>query len=234
MQVLRDIATRVAADDFRPAWIPRETPPGAQADQFIHGYYYKHIQGGLGGGRVDAAFERHRANPEGALREALQWWKNSDFDYQHEERTLLVWAPRLRELLAKGRLPSLSKDEFVEALSMVYAVIDYGGKRANAQLGLPQIQQSKDLKVRLHAEQLWEARTEDGARPPLQVFEFVVWGSGEAERRIWAAAREPAWRLPWVQFSTLGEMLGWARPDEFPPPKRQNPKGLAGAWLPCA
>lgn len=226
LQALRDIATRVAADAFRPAWIPRETPPGAQADQFIHAYYYKNIQGGLGGGRVDAAFERHRANPEEALKEALQWWKNSDFDYQHEERTLLVWAPRLRELLAKGRLLSLSKDEFVEALSMVHAVIDYGGKRANAQLGLSQTQQSKDLKVRLHAEQLWEARTEDRSRTPLQVFEYVLWGGGEAERRIWSAARDPGWRLPWVQFSTLGEILGWARPDEFPPRNDRTLKGL--------
>jgi hypothetical protein len=232
LQVLRDIAARVSTDEYRPEWIPRETPPGAQADQFIHAYYYKNIQGGLGGGRVDAAFEQHRANPESALQDALKWWRNCDFDYHHEQRTLLVWAPRLRDLLARGRLLALSKDEFVEALSMVHAVIDYGGKRPNTQLGLPQTQQSRDLKVRLHAEQLWDARTEGGSRTPLQVFDYVLWGGGEAERRLWAAARQPEWRLPWVQFSTLGEMLGWARPDEFPPRNDRTLKGLRALGYP--
>lgn len=109
---------------------------------------------------------------------------------------------------------------------MIHAVIGYGRQRANAQLGLPQTQHSRDLKVRLHAEQLWEARTEDGERTPLQVFDYVLWGGGEFERRIWAAARDPGWRLPWVQFGTLGEMLGWARPDEFPPRNDRTLKGL--------
>lgn len=232
LQVLRNIAARVSTDEFRPDWIPPETPAGAQADQFIHAYYYKNIQGGLGSERVKAAFERHRSDPELALAEALNWWKLSDFDYEHERRTLLEWAPKLRTLLAKGRLGSLSKDEFVEAMSMIHAVIDYGGKRANVQLGLPPSQQSRDLKVRLHAEQLWDARTEDGARTPLEVFNYVLWGTGEVERRIWAAARDPQWRLPWVQFSTLGEMLGWAQPDKYPPRNDRTLKGLLALGYP--
>jgi PLD-like domain len=232
LQVLRDIAALVSADVNRPGWIPNQTPPGAQADQFIHAYYYKHIQGGLGGGRIDAAFERHRANPDAALRVALDWWRRSDFDFEHEKQTLLVWAPRLRELLAQRRLPTLCKEEFVEALSMVHAVIDYGGKRSNAELGLPPSQQSRDIKVRLHTEQLWEARTEVRGLTPLQVLSHVLWGSGEVESRIWTAARDPGWRLPWVQFSTLGEMLGWARPDEFPPRNDRTLKGLRALGYP--
>jgi hypothetical protein len=122
--------------------------------------------------------------------------------------TTFVWAQRLRELLATGRLLSLSKEEFVEAMSTIHAVIDYGGKHADAKFGLSQTQRPRDLQVRLHTEQLWEARTEDAARARHQVFDYLLWGGGEVGRCIWAAARDPGWRLPWVQFSTLGEMLG--------------------------
>jgi len=228
LQVLRSIASRVSEDANRPSWVPADTPAGAQADQFIHAYYYRFVKGGLGGGRVDEAFQAHRANPDAALREAFAWWKASDFDYSAEERTLLTWAPRLRELLAKDRLLSLSKGEFVEAMSMIHAVREYAGKRPNRELGFGdgKAQQPLELKIQRHAEQLWDARSESEGKTPLDVFHFVLWGSGEAERRIWAAAREPKWRLPWVQFSSLGEMLGWARPTEFPPRNDRTLKGL--------
>jgi hypothetical protein len=40
----------------------------------------------------------------------------------------------------------------------------------------------------------------------------------------------PTWdlvrRLLWVHFSLLGEILGWARPDAFPPRSDRTLKGL--------
>lgn len=235
LQVLRNIATRASQDSHRPAWVPEDTPAGAQADQFIHAYYYRFIRGGQGGGRVDDAFNAHRDNPDAALREALDWWRSADFNYEHEERTLLTWAPRLRELLAKDRLLSMTKEEFVEAMSMIHAVREYAGKRPNRELGFGEGKQPQplDLKIQRHANQLWEARSETGGKTPLEVFHYVLWGTGEVEeRRIWTAARDPQWRLPWVQFSSLGEMLGWARPTEFPPRNDRTLKGLRALGYP--
>ena len=74
-------------------------------------------------------------------------------------------------------------------------------------------------------------RTEAG-HTPLEVFQYVIWGPGAVERRIWNAARTPEWRLPWLQFSTWGEVVGWARPDDYPPRNDRTLKGPAGPRLP--
>lgn len=225
LQVLKDISHQVTLDENRPDWIPKGTPAGAQADQFVHAYYYQFVGGHKGGQLVDSAYEAHRLNPAAALDEALAWWKQAEFDNKQESRSLLDWAPQLKDMFSRTRIRSLSKDEFCRAMSMVHAVIDYGRKRPNAELGLPSVQQDTDTKVRLHAEQLWDARSLQG-KTPLEMLEYVIWGPGAVEERIWAAARSDQWRLPWMQFSTLGEIVGWARPDDFPPRNDRTLKGL--------
>jgi hypothetical protein len=40
LQMLRNIGSTVADDRNRPSWIPDTIPSGAQADQFLHAYYY--------------------------------------------------------------------------------------------------------------------------------------------------------------------------------------------------
>lgn len=225
LQVLKDISEKVTRDENRPDWIPKGTPAGAQADQFVHAYYYQFVGGHKGGHLVDAAYSQNRLNPALALDEALAWWKQAEFDNQQERRSLLDWAPQLKDMLSRARVRNLNKDEFCIAMSMVHAVIDYGRKRPNSELGLPSVQQDTDTKVRLHAEQLWEARSPQG-KTPLEMLEYVIWGAGPVEERIWAAARSDQWRLPWIQFSTLGEIVGWARPDDFPPRNDRTLKGL--------
>jgi len=42
----------------------------------------------------------------------------------------------------------------------------------------------------------------------------------------------PQWRLRWVQFSTWGEVVGWARPDEYPPRNDRTLKGLRALGYP--
>lgn len=225
LQVLRDISDKVVRDENRPDWIPKGTPAGAQADQFIHAYYYQFVGGHKGGHLVDAAYAEHRLNPAGALDEALNWWRRAEFDNTQERRSLLDWAPQLKRMLSQARIRALSKSDFCHAMSMVHAVIDYGRKRPNSELGLPSVQQETDTKIRLHAEQLWEARSPQG-KTVLEILEYAIWGPGSVEERIWAAARTDQWRLPWVQFSTLGEIVGWARPDDFPPRNDRTLKGL--------
>ena len=225
LQTMLTIAKVVSLPENRPTWIDATAAPGAQADQLVHAYYYKQVVGPNNSHPFDEFFQRHRLDKKAALDRALAWWKASEFDYWHEQRTLNEWAPRLRELLAKDRLPSLAKTDFVEAMSMVHAVIDYGKKRRNADLGMPPERQDEDLKVARHCELLWETRSSSGVTP-IQTLNRVVWGTGPVERRVWDAVRDPHWRIPGIGFSTLGEVVGWARPDESPPRNDRTIKGL--------
>jgi hypothetical protein len=41
--------------------------------------------------------------------------------------------------------------------------------------------------------------------------------SAEMERRLWLATHDEEWKLPNLGPSSLGEAVGWARPDNYPP-----------------
>jgi hypothetical protein len=225
LQVLRDIGALASSEEYRPAWLPADVSAGAQADQFIHAYYYRFIKAGRDSRRIGQSYEANRANPDAALREALAWWKAADFDYSGEQQTLLVEAKKLQRLLARDHISRLSKDEFVEALSQVHSIIDYASKQGNVELGLENKPQSIDVKVARYTELMWDWRSATG-QSTLEMLQHVLWGPGEPEQRIWAALKTPQWRIRQIGLSTLAETLGWARPDEFPPRNDRTVGGL--------
>ena len=51
-------------------------------------------------------------------------------------------------------------------------------------------------------------------------------GNGSVSTRLWNAIRSDDWAIPHVGLSSLGEIVGWARPDEFPPRNMRTSKGL--------
>ena len=55
---------------------------------------------------------------------------------------------------------------------------------------------------------------------------YVVWGDGSVSARLLTAIRSDDWAIPPVSLSSLGELVVWARPDEFPPRNMQTSKGL--------
>ncbi|MBS1986221.1 MAG: hypothetical protein JST16_18830, partial [Bdellovibrionales bacterium] len=111
LQILRDIGTRIATDANRPSWLPDTVPSGAQADQFLHAHYYNHVIEDRKS-KYEEAFEANNKNPERALLDAIAWWRQLDAPPSNEERTLLDWAPFLRDALSAERLLSLSESEF--------------------------------------------------------------------------------------------------------------------------
>ncbi len=61
-----------------------------------------------------------------------------------------------------------------------------------------------------------------GGQAVADVLKFVLWSDrGHAATRIWDATQKTEWRLPHLGPSILGEMIGYARPDQFPPRKER-------------
>lgn len=224
LQIMRNIATRVSAQGVKPDWIKASVAPGVQADQFLHAYYYKKVKDG-NKHPYEEFFARNSKNPELALRDALDWWHDADFDHTFEERTIYEWSPQLRKLLARDRILKLSEEEFVDAVSRVHAVRDHAIKQENEHLGLPDRPQAGDDKVQKFGEWLWRQRSRDG-KTVLDLLNFVVWGNGSVAARIWNAIRSDQWTIPHIGLSSLGEVVGWARPDDFPPRNMRTSKGL--------
>jgi hypothetical protein len=61
LQILRDIGATVSKDENRPSWLPPNIPTGAQADQFLHAYYYNNV---LGDDRRSLFAEKHEVEAE--------------------------------------------------------------------------------------------------------------------------------------------------------------------------
>lgn len=224
LQVMRAVAGRVSASAYRPPWIGENVPSGVQADQFLHAYYYKLVREG-NKHPYEQFHHRNAKNPEAALVEAMEWWRASDFDYEGEARMVNEWAPSIRERFAKGQLLHLEESQFVEAISRVHAVREHASKIENRFLGLPDVPQTVNDKVAKFGEWLWRQRSAEG-HSVLDTLDYVVWGDGSVAQRLWNGTRNSKWSIARLGLSSLGEVIGWARPDEFPPRNERTSKGL--------
>lgn len=229
LQHMRDIADRVAEN--RPAWIGDDVPKGVQADQFLHAYYYQHVRPGSEKDAHERFFDRHRKDPELAVREALQWWRSGDYDYEHEHRTIHNWAPLIRGSFAKDRILSLSEDEWIAAAVRIHSLGDHAAKVPNRLLGLPETQQDADLKKEAFSRWLWKQRSQ-GGKTVLETLLHVVWGTGDLTKRLWEGCHDTHWKIPHVKTSILGEIIGWANPTRYPPRNMRTSKGLRALGYP--
>lgn len=236
LDLIRRLARRFAELSLRPSWVPADADPTTHFDQLLHGYYYHQVLKGDGDdkrskSKVDACFARNRLRSDDALVDAGRWWaslaepptQNATYN---EERFIAEVAPRLRQLFSATALPSLDARDFVEAMSGVNAFRDHGRRVDNVTLGLPHgTELNEDQRIERFAEWMFRQRSPSG-RSPLDVLGFVIHGPGRAEDRIWAAMRDPSWKIPRLGRSTLGEVLGWARPSDYPPRNDRTNKAL--------
>jgi len=107
LQMIRDIGARAASDEHRPGWIGKDEPHGVQGDQFLHAYYYRVVRPMSQKDAYLRDYEKHRKNPEAALRWALEWWRNGDYEHHDEEHMITSAAPRIASLFAMGRIAVL-------------------------------------------------------------------------------------------------------------------------------
>jgi HKD family nuclease len=226
MELLSRLEAHVTADENRPHWIPATSPMGVQVDQFLYAYHVQFV-----GAQSDAANVEvyHKANanrlPE-SIAEAMAWWRDSLYNVEYIDRMVNVTAPLLQRLLSKDKLPSLTSEEFHAAVSNLHAIQQTVMNRSNKSMGLPP-EQTMETKLRRHAEQLWSARSPEG-KTALETFNYMIWGSDNEniETRLWNASQNDKWALPWTRVNTLTDMLGWARPDDFPPVNGRTVKAL--------
>ena len=81
---------------------------------------------------------------------------------------------------------------------------------------------------KLFVEWLWNQRTRNG-RNIVEVLRFVLWEeSHPPAERMWRATlgNDPEWAMPHFGISSLGELMGWARPDEYPPRNNRVSRAL--------
>lgn len=227
IQLLRDIGTRVSADEFRPSWISKDVPQGVQVDQFLHAYYYSQVREG-NKSKHNKLHDENAKTRERALVNAMNWWQKLT-DPPHDERvTVEEWAPFLRVNLDQKKLLSLTADEFTEVYSRVHAARDHCLRVSKLTLGLLVDSESKrEERVRLLGQWLFLQKSQEGSTV-IQTIDYVLYGGAQKNLpdRLWEAHKSAKWRIPHFGVSTLGELVGWALPNEFPPRNGRTSKAL--------
>lgn len=228
LQDLRRISEIVSRDENRPKWIAADTPTGAQADQFLHGHYYQRTFNGRKA-NYQAFYEQNREKPSEALNEAIGWWRNLPEAPESEDEMLNVRAPLLRELLSQGRISSMSYEDFEDVCERVNAIREYSRRVPNKVVSLPDdgTQYSIPQKVKALAKWVWANRSGNGSRVD-QMLTFVLYGgtTEQLPERLWQAVSDPKWKIDGLGVSALGEIVGWALPDTFPPRNGRTSKAL--------
>jgi hypothetical protein len=225
LQIIRDLGAVVSQDGNRPAWVRSGAPLGAQADQFLHAHYYQRTFENRVA-RYEEHFERNRKNPDDAVQDAISWWRKLKSPPSSEDVMLNDWAPLLRENLSGQRLPYLSEQDFVDIFWRVHAIREYARRVANKAVGLP-----ADRKYSIHekvvalARRVYRSRSVGSA---LNTLSYVLYGgrTEDVPQRLWDAVTEPHLRIQHLGISALGELVGWAMPDNFPPRNGRTSKAL--------
>ena len=68
----------------------------------------------------------------------------------------------------------------------------------------------------------------------IQTIDYVLYGGArnEVPNRIWEAVNSDKWRIPHFGISTIGELVGWALPDNYPPRNGRTSKALYALGYP--
>lgn len=228
LQHLRDIGHRLTLPENRPSWITTNASPGVLADQFLHAYYYNRVRDGVNYPYREL-FKTNSNNREIAIQGAIDWWRQLSAAPSQEDIHITTWAPKVKQLLTSASLRSLTVAQFQELCLKIHAVRDHAKRVSSTTLGLQQGMQQlpQDDRVREFAKWLFVQKSPDGSTT-CEVIDFVLHGGGltEVPDRIFAACIEDEKKIPHMGVSALGEMVGWAMPDDFPPRNGRTSKAL--------
>lgn len=237
LQLMRGLAKEFAALDLRPTWVRADAHPAVHFDQFLHAYYYDYVRSDSaadedevlsGLQKVEAGFAKNQANPAAALKQAARWWASLPSDLFGEEMFIHEKAPGMQQQLGREAIRSMNLPAFREALRYVNAFRMHARQMKNSEFGLPaNYHETTDERLNRLCEWLWNQRTPTG-RTVRDVLEFVIWGSSpsDMEQRLWLGVWDEGYRLPHFGQSSLGEAVGWARPDVYPPRNNRTNKAL--------
>jgi hypothetical protein len=228
LQQLRNIGERVSKQENRPTWIANDVPTGAQADQFLHAHYYEQTFDGRKA-NYETFFEKNKNRPEEAVDQTINWWRSLPCAPGEEGEMLNERAPFLQHILSRDEINKMTGDDLQNICSRVNAIRDYARRVRNASVSLPDNGTSYtiDQKVEALAKRIRNSRSGNGSSV-VEALSYVLYGGSDSElpERLWDAFTTPDWKIDGFGVSAIGEIVGWALPDKFPPRNGRTSKAL--------
>ncbi len=228
LQYLRDISDRLCLEENRPVWIPKETPKGVLADQFLHAFYYNEVKDGAKH-PVEEFYKKNHQDRDAALTDAIKWWRVLDKAPSNEDVHITQWAPEVYRRLGRGTVINMSEADFIEVCSRIHAMREHAKHMESGEFGLTHRLKTMTREERAiyFAKWLFKQKSPNGSSP-CEVIDFVLYGGhqNETSERLFTACNDPELKIPHMGVSMLGEIVGWAMPNDFPPRNGRTSKGL--------
>jgi hypothetical protein len=236
LTVLRKLAVEVQIHPW-PSWVDRTVDPVIAQDQATEYWYHVHIRRSGGAFEtIERLHEQNRGvNNTRAVKTMFQEWGRSAVDDAHLYGGFdwAYWAntaPRLlRGWLTREELGNLDEARLFDIIRHTHSAREHARQVPKDELSLAEDETtSKDERCRLLTELLWRQRSREGLSIR-DLLLYVIWGdvdTADCAERIWNATQLDKWKLRRLGPSMLGEFLGYARPDKFPPRNGRVPKAL--------
>lgn len=229
LTVLRKLSAKVESMPW-PSWVDKSVPPSIVQDQATEYWWHKHVRRN---GEAPAEtmmmryHERYRAAPDGAVEQMFAEW--ADFNASDDWAQFLNVAPlETRELLKRESLTDLDVEGLTRIILNTHAAREHARQALKSDLGDIDGNSSQEERCRLLAE-FWMRAKPAPNRGIREVLDFVIWGDAIDPRiaaRLWRAAHDPTWKIRRLGLSILGELIGYARPDRYPPRNHRVSKTL--------
>jgi len=146
-----------------------------------------------------------------------------------EDQMLNTVAPFLRSALIEDSLRSMEYDQFQSICMSVHAIKDYARRVPNKAVALPDdgVRYIISEKVAALSRRTWNDRSSNGGRVR-DLLQYLLYGgsSEQLPERLWQEVNDPKWKIDGLGISALGEIVGWALPDRFPPRNGRTSKAL--------
>jgi hypothetical protein len=141
---------------------------------------------------------------------------------------LNVIAPALRVELSEPRLESMSYSQFREVCGGVHAITDYARRVRNKAVNLAdRPHYTNEQKIDALAARIWNDGGANGARVRSLLHRILYGGApDQLPERLWEGISDPNWKVEGLGISSLGELVGWALPNQFPPRNGRTSKAL--------
>lgn len=236
LQLLRGLSKEFQDIARYPSWVSADAEPAVHFDQFLHAYYYVRVRDEKDDTEsrksvdlVNRAYEENKSNCKFALLQAADWWSKLEEAPYGEGTFIRETAEFMKTSFSKEKLARWTLPDCQQTLFEVHAFKNHARQVKNSFFGLPQNHQEsvRQRSDRL-AEWMWNTPREAGQKTVVELLLFLIWGTNpsNAVERLWMVTKQDEWRFNHLGASSLGEALGWARPDLYPPRNNRTNKAL--------
>ncbi len=213
--------------DYRPSWVQDDVPLAWQVDQFLHAYYFNRVGDNLRK-PYEEYYSNNKGNPNAALKAQLEWWRSLPDAPSNEDVTFYGNAPVVKQLLAKNKVLDLSISEFETLCSKTHATRDHVIKVPMAALGRLEVDSMDRVgRLKLFAPMVLNQKNTKGW-DVRQLLHYVLYEGADKDlwERLYHAGRDDEYRIPRYGLNSIGEVIGWARPELVPPRNGRTSKAL--------